>query len=144
MLTTFFYRSPQEAKQRRGRGSRKTQAAPFAARLSAAAELGRATCRSWLRIRRPLSSTLRDPPLLLCQRSQKSLLLPRLWSGRRSAAFYPVVSPAVFPPKPRLPPTARRCCSRSCCCARASGRLLSTATPSLPRGTALSRTTRTA
>jgi len=118
--------------------SRKTQTALFSARLFAAAELSRTTCRSWFRVRRPLSPAPGDPPFVLRQRSQKSLLLPRLRSGRRSAAFYPVVSPAVFPPKSRLPPTARGCFSRSCGCARAGCRILSTATRALPRGAALS------
>ena len=85
----------------RGRGPRKTQTTLAAARLFAAAELGRATYRSSLRVRRPLSATPRDPSLLLFQRSQKSPLLPRLWSGQRPPALYPVVSPAVAPPKPR-------------------------------------------
>src|SRR2546429_693919 len=112
MLTPFAYVHIQR-RQRHGRGSRKTQTAPFTARLFAAAELGPPACWSWPRVRRTLSPAPGNPSLLLCQRPQKSLLLPRLWSGRRSPALCSVVPPAVLPSKPRLPPAAQCSSSRS-------------------------------
>src|SRR5438034_1138791 len=129
MLTPFAYVHIQR-RQRHGRGSRKTQTAPFTARLFAAAELGPPACWSWPRVRRTLSPAPGNPSLLLCQRPQKSLLLPRLWSGRRSPALCSVVPPAVLPSKPRLPPAAQCSSSRSHRRARASRRFLSTATRS--------------
>ena len=88
-----------------------------AARLFATAELGCPACWPRPRVRRTLSPAPGNPPFVLCQHPQKSLLLPRLRPGRRSAALCPVVAPTVFPPKPRLPPAARGCSSsRSDCC----------------------------
>src|SRR6516164_6122288 len=142
MAATFAYVRIQR-QQRHGRGPRKTQTAPFAARLFATAELGCPACWSWPRVRRTLSSAPRNPPVVLCQHPQKSFLLPRLRPGWRSPALCPVVPPSVLSSEPRLPRAIRCSSSRSCGCARASCRLLSAATPSLPRGAALSETTRT-
>src|SRR5262249_5904085 len=100
--------------------------------LSTAAELDCPACRSRLRVGRTLSSTSGNPAFVLCQHQQKSLLLSRLRPGRRPHALCPVVPPSVLPPKPRLPPAAKRSSRRPCRCARASRHLLSTATRSLP------------
>src|SRR5216110_533770 len=80
MLATFSYVHVR-GKQRRGRGPRETQTALFAARLSAAAELGRQACWSRPRVRRTLSPASGNPPFVLCQHPQKSLLLSRLRPG---------------------------------------------------------------
>ena len=81
----LLLRSVSGRKKHRGRGRRKTQTAPAAARLSAAAELGRQPCRSrLLRVRRTLSVAPGNSAFVLRQCSQKSLLLPRLWPGSRS------------------------------------------------------------
>src|SRR6266704_300792 len=143
MLATFAYVRIQR-QQRHGRGPRKTQTAPFAARLFATAELGCPACWSWPRVRRPLSPAPGNPPFVLRQHPQKSLLLPRLRPRRRSPALCPVVPSSVLSPKPRLPPAAQCSSNRPCRRARASGHFLSTATRSLPRGAALSEATRIA
>src|SRR5215469_12121061 len=83
MAATFAYVRIQW-QQRHGRGLRKTQTAPFAARLFATAELGCPACWSWPRVRRTLSSASGKPLFVLCQRPQKSFLLPRLRPGGRS------------------------------------------------------------
>src|SRR5215472_3769208 len=80
MAATFAYVRIQW-QQRHGRGLRKTQTAPFAARLFATAELGCPACWSWPRVRRTLSSASGNPPFVLCQRPQQSFLLPRLRPG---------------------------------------------------------------
>src|SRR5436190_11648782 len=105
--------------------------------------MDRPACRLRLRVRRPLSSARGNPALVLCQRPQKSLLLSRLWPGRRSAALCPVVTPSVLSRKLRLPRTAKCSCRRRCHRARASRHFLSKPTRSLPRGTRLSPATRT-
>src|SRR5207253_2983561 len=99
----LLLRSPPEAKQRRGRGCRRTQTARAAARLSAAAELDLSAYRSGLRVRRTLSAAYGNPALVLRQCPQKSLLLSRLRPGRRSPALCPVTPPSILPPKPHLP-----------------------------------------
>src|SRR6267378_1287103 len=58
----LLLRLPPEAKLRRGRGRRKTETAPFAARLSAAAALDRPARRSRPRVRRALSPAFGNPP----------------------------------------------------------------------------------
>src|SRR5580704_6543310 len=121
-------RSPPEAKLRRGRGGRKIETAPFAARLSAAAELGRPARLSRPRVRRTLSPSSGNPPFVLCQCPQKSLLLSRLRPGRRSPSLCPVVPPSILPPMSRL---SERSYSRPCRYTRASRHVLSTATPTL-------------
>src|SRR5207244_11891878 len=95
MLATFSYVHVR-GKQRRGRGPRKTQTALFAARLSAAAELGRQACWSRPRVSRTLSPASGNPPFVLCRLPQTSLLLSRWWPGRRSPSLYQVISPSVF------------------------------------------------
>src|SRR5258707_5923508 len=130
MLATFSYVGLR-GKQRRGRGPRKTQTALFAARLFAAAELGRQACWSRPRVRRTLSPASGNLPFVLCQRPQKSLLLSRLRPGRRSPSLCPVVPSSVLPQKPCLPRTAKCSSNRPCCCARAGRHFLSTATQSL-------------
>src|SRR5487761_761286 len=143
MLAAFSY-VRFRGKQRRGRGPRKTQTVPFAARLFAAAELGRPACWSRPRVRRPLSPASGNTPFVLCQCPQKSLLLSRLRPGRRSPSLCPVIPPSVLSPKPRLPRAAQYSSTRPCCGARTSRHFLSTATRLLPRGAALFETTRTA
>src|SRR5208337_3046699 len=136
----LLLRSLPEGKLRRGRGCRKTETTSAAARLSSAAELGRPAYRFGPRVRRNLSATSGNPAFVLRQRSQESLLLPRLRPGRRSHSLCPVVQPSVLPPKPRPPGATDHCYRRLCRCRTPTdSRFLSTATGSLPGSDALSQ-----
>jgi hypothetical protein len=68
---TFAFRG-RNRETGRGRGFGKTQATPFAARLSTAAKLGSPACRTRPGVRRPLPSAPGNRPFALCQRPQKS------------------------------------------------------------------------
>jgi len=123
------YAQPWEVKSSHGPRFGAAQRAHLAAGVFAAPQLEALSCRQTAGVCRVVPFTPGDSPFLLRQCPQESVLLPRVWPGRRLDPLCPTLPRSALSPKCGASRTGTNASSRFAS-AGTNGRLLSASTPS--------------